>query len=215
MKKATRKEREKQRHSEEIMRAAEAVFAEKGYVHAKMNDIAEAAEFSVGYIYNFWKSKKDLYLSILESKIRDFGAHIEEKIATTDDPQRKIEMLIDAHFTFFQKHQAFFKIYISEESQTDVHLFSAFGKKLKRHKAELSQKVEDIFAEGIKKGIFISVPAEDLRTAMRGILFAFTMNMIEHDSLQYLNGKRDIIKKIFFESILCKREDSTDGLEVT
>ena len=103
MKKATRKEREKQRHSEEIMRAAENVFADKGYAHAKMSDIAEAAEFSVGYIYNMWKSKKDLYLSVLGSKMKDFGAYIDEKIAATDNPHLKIDLLIDAHFSFFEK----------------------------------------------------------------------------------------------------------------
>lgn len=215
MKKATRKERDKQRHYEEIMRAAEVVFAEKGFVHAKMSDIAEAAEFSVGYIYNIWKSKKDLYLAILESKIMDFGAHIEEKIATTDDPYAKINLLMDAHFSFFEEHQAFFKIYISEESQRDVHFFSSFGKKFRQHKAELFQKVEDIFREGIDKGIFIPVPAEDLTTALKGILFAFTVSLAEQDSLQYTRDKRDIIKRIFFGSVLRKSGETTEGLEVT
>jgi AcrR family transcriptional regulator len=215
MKKTTRKEREKRRHSEEILYAAENVFAEKGYVHAKMSDIAEAAEFSVGYIYNIWKSKEDLYLSILDSKMKDFGAFIEGEIAKTDDPYEKIDRLIDAHFTFFEEHRAFYKIYISEEAQSDIRIFNAFGRRLKQHKAELFQKVEEIFRKGIASGVFISVPAEDLTTAMKGIMFAFTMDLLNRESLQNYSEKKDIIKKIFFESVLRNSTKTTDGLEVT
>lgn len=200
--KTTRKERERQRHTEEILRAAENVFAEKGYVHAKMSDIAQAAEFSVGYIYSIWRSKEDLYSSILDSKMRDFEAFIEDEIAKTDDPYERIDLLIDAHFAFFEKHQAFYKIYMRVEAQSDVRLYNTFARRLQRHKSELFQKLEDIFRKGIEEGIFISVPAEDLVTAMKGIMFAFTMDLLNRESLQSYNEKKDIIKKIFFESVL-------------
>ncbi len=201
-KKTTRKERERQRHTEEILRAAENVFAEKGYVHAKMSDIAQEAEFSVGYIYSIWRSKEDLYSSILDSKMRDFEAFIEDEIAKTDDPYERIDLLIDAHFAFFEKHQAFYKIYMSVEAQSDVRLYNTFARRLQRHKSELFQKLEDIFRKGIEEGIFISVPAEDLVTAMKGIMFAFTMDLLNREALQSYNEKKDIIKKIFFESVL-------------
>jgi AcrR family transcriptional regulator len=215
MKKTTRKERERQRHTEEILRAAENVFAEKGYVHAKMSDIAEAAEFSVGYIYNIWKSKEELYSSILDSKMQDFEAFIEIQIAKTEDPYERISLLIDAHFAFFMKHRAFFKIYMSEEVQSDVSLYHTFARRLKRHKAELLNKVQDIFRRGIEEGIFISVPAEDLVTAMKGIMFAFTMDLLDRESLRNYEEKKDIIRKIFFESVLRKDAGSTGGPEVT
>jgi AcrR family transcriptional regulator len=213
MKKTTRKERERQRHTEEILRAAETVFAEKGYVHAKMSDIAETAEFSVGYIYGIWKSKEDLYSSILDSKMRDFEALIEAEIIKADDPYERIELLIDAHFTFFIEHQAFYRIYMSEETLSDVDLYKTFTKRLKRHKTELLRKVEDIFRDGIEKGIFIPVPAEDLVTAMKGIMFAFTMDMFKRDSLQDYDNKKDIIRRIFFGSVLRKGEGSNRGPE--
>lgn len=214
-KKSTRKEREKQRHLEEIKRAAESVFADKGYANAKMSDIAEAAEFSVGYIYNMWKSKEELYLSVLDSKMKDFGEFIENKIRETDDPRQKIDRLIDAHFTFFEEHQAFFKLYISEDTQSEARIYGNFSRRLKRHKTELFQRVEDIFRTGIEAGIFISVPPVDLTTAMKGIMFAFTMDMLDRESPQSYSEKKDIIKRIFFESVLRKCDESTDGPEVT
>jgi len=213
MKKTTRKEREKQQHAEEILRAAETIFAEKGYVHAKMSDIAEAAEFSVGYIYNIWKSKEELYSSIVDSKMRDFASFVEREIAKTDDPCERIELLIDAHFAFFLKHQAFIKIYMNEEVLSDISLYNTFARRLKRHKSKLFQKVEEVFRDGIEKRVFIPVPAEDLSTAMKGIMFAFTMDMLEHDSLQNYEEKKDIIQKIFFESVLRKDERSKRGPE--
>ena len=79
-KKITRKEREKERYKTEILHAAESVFSEKGYERARMSDIALEAEFSVGYLYQTWESKEDLYVSLFESKITEHIEYVQEKI---------------------------------------------------------------------------------------------------------------------------------------
>ena len=56
---AERREREKQQRWNDILDAAESVFFDKGYNHAKMDDVAEKAELSKGTLYLILKAKKN------------------------------------------------------------------------------------------------------------------------------------------------------------
>jgi len=51
---------------DQIMNAAEDVFARKGFSDARMDDIAEETGLSKGTLYLYYKSKDDLIISILD-----------------------------------------------------------------------------------------------------------------------------------------------------
>lgn len=57
---------------QQILSAASAVFAEKGYQRATTREIAERANLSEGLIYSYFESKDHLLLAILE-KLADAG----------------------------------------------------------------------------------------------------------------------------------------------
>lgn len=60
-------ERKEEKHSEKrdrILRAAEAIFLDKGFHAASMNEIAEAANVSTPHLYNFYASKAALALAV-------------------------------------------------------------------------------------------------------------------------------------------------------
>jgi TetR/AcrR family transcriptional regulator len=59
-----RREREKLQRQNDILDAAETVFFEKGYVAAKMDDVAEQAELSKGTLYLHFKNKEELYFGL-------------------------------------------------------------------------------------------------------------------------------------------------------
>ena len=50
----------------QIMNAAEQVFAKKGFDEARMDDIAEQTGLSKGTLYLYFKSKEDLVIAILD-----------------------------------------------------------------------------------------------------------------------------------------------------
>lgn len=64
-----RKERVTGERRRQILDAALAVFTDKGYAEATVPDIAEAAGVAVGTIYNYYESKRDLLVSVIESEI--------------------------------------------------------------------------------------------------------------------------------------------------
>ena len=50
----------------QILEAAFKVFVEKGYSKATMDDIVDSSGLSKGALYHYYKSKKDLFLSLIE-----------------------------------------------------------------------------------------------------------------------------------------------------
>jgi AcrR family transcriptional regulator len=56
-----------------IQEAARTVFAERGYAGASIELIARAAQLSVGAIYLYFRSKEDLYTSLIEDTLTVFA----------------------------------------------------------------------------------------------------------------------------------------------
>jgi AcrR family transcriptional regulator len=57
-----------------VLAAAREVFMDRGYHGATLEQIAEAAGFSKGVVYSRFKSKADLFLSLLETRIEERAA---------------------------------------------------------------------------------------------------------------------------------------------
>lgn len=53
------------RTREHLLEAAAAVFARDGYVNARMSDVAEQAEISMGGLYRYFANKEDLFAQVI------------------------------------------------------------------------------------------------------------------------------------------------------
>lgn len=71
-----RKAQERQARRRRIQEAARTVFAERGYAGASIELIARAAQLSVGAIYLYFRSKEDLYVSLIEDALAVFDVEM-------------------------------------------------------------------------------------------------------------------------------------------
>ncbi len=71
-----RKQQERHARRRKIQRAARTVFAEKGYAKTSIEQIAREASLSVGAIYLYFRSKEDLYISLLEETLELFDTEL-------------------------------------------------------------------------------------------------------------------------------------------
>lgn len=117
------------------MEAAVAEFAGKGFSEANINVIARNAGISIGSMYNYFESKENLFLSVV-----DYGyKELEAALATVDlgkgDIFDKFEMLIRIAQKFSKQHPELNQIYLDLASQGLFHLSQ-----------KLSRQVESITA---------------------------------------------------------------------
>jgi len=71
---------------EALIRSARAIMSEKGVDGATMLEIAERADVGAGTVYNYFKSKDDLAVAVLEEMMSSLGARIERVTNTFSDP---------------------------------------------------------------------------------------------------------------------------------
>lgn len=85
-----------------LLEAARDVFAEKGYVNAKISDITGRAGRSIGSFYNYYDTKQQLLRALLER----FPAQIVERArdGLSDDWAANIEAAVRAYFHTFRDY---------------------------------------------------------------------------------------------------------------
>ncbi len=78
--------RRQRRNREALIAAARDIMTEKGVEAATMLEIAERADVGAGTVYNYFKSKDELAIAVLETLMHDLGLHIQEVTDTFEDP---------------------------------------------------------------------------------------------------------------------------------
>ena len=107
---ASRRERERDAHRQEIISVAESVFSAHGYDGTTIEMVAKQAEFSVGSIYNFFKGKKDLFHQVFLSVSNRRTERIHEATAPLlDRPWEALRALVHAWKDYYVEHREFLR----------------------------------------------------------------------------------------------------------
>lgn len=96
---AERKQREKARRRNNIIDAAENLFASKGFKATTMDDVAAAAELAKGTLYLYFKSKEDLYFAMVLRCLGTIRHRLED---TAQSSQSSLEMLRGFSRSFYE-----------------------------------------------------------------------------------------------------------------
>lgn len=78
--------RRQRRNRDALIAAARAIMTDKGVEAATMLEIAEAADVGAGTVYNYFKSKDELAIAVLETLMHALGLRIQDVTDTFDDP---------------------------------------------------------------------------------------------------------------------------------
>jgi AcrR family transcriptional regulator len=132
----TRREREKLARRSEILEAARAVFAEKGYVGATLEEIAHRAQFGKGTLYNYFDGGKEGILrTILDQMYGDLVGITNDHFSParlSATPMRQLfhDYLVNI-FSYYHRHIDVFLIVLKEahrlmlaDEQSLSHYFS-------------------------------------------------------------------------------------------
>jgi AcrR family transcriptional regulator len=79
-----RKAQDRQARRRKIQDAARTVFAQRGYAGSSIEQIARASQLSVGAIYLYFRSKEDLYVSLIEDALNLFDVEFSQLNHTAD-----------------------------------------------------------------------------------------------------------------------------------
>lgn len=130
-----------------ILRAAESVFAEKGYMQATISEIANLSNVSEGTIYEYFKNKDDLLFSIPEQRFQEHIAQSDE-IFKLKTPLRKLRRFIRYHFYLYMTEPNFVKVFLLH-----IQLSQRFyGSQAYKTFQQYTKIITDVLEEGKKDG---------------------------------------------------------------
>jgi AcrR family transcriptional regulator len=87
-----------------IAAAATELFAERGYQGASIEEIARRSGVTPPVVYDHFKSKRDLYRSLLEGHFADLRQVWAENFVGEDPPGQRIARSFDAWFAYVEAH---------------------------------------------------------------------------------------------------------------
>ena len=97
--------------SARILEAATKVFSKKGYVRATISDIAKLAGVAEGTVYEYFKNKEDLLLSIPRQHYKSYIDKAPE-LFQVKNPLRKLRTLVREQFLLHLHEPAFLKVFL-------------------------------------------------------------------------------------------------------
>lgn len=135
---------------EQILQAAERVFAQKGYQEATIADVARKAKVSEATIYEYFLSKEELLFLIPGETARQGKENLEHLLQFIRSAADKIRAFIFDHLNFYQNHPDYASVsmlilkpnrkFLETEAYKDVQ--------------ELSRVLLQVIREGIASGEF-------------------------------------------------------------
>jgi TetR/AcrR family fatty acid metabolism transcriptional regulator len=133
--------------SSRILRAAESLFAEKGYPQTTIAEIARLSNVSEGTVYEYFRNKEDLLLSIPEQRLKEHINALTE-IFEIRSPIKKLHQMIRYHFFQYLTEPDFSKVFLLhiQLSQRfyDSRVYKTF--------LQYTNTIDQILEEGKKDG---------------------------------------------------------------
>jgi AcrR family transcriptional regulator len=181
-----------------ILESAEYLFAKHGYHATEVEEIAKSAGMAKGTIYNYFKSKENILLSVLESGVQELSIKMAEGIEQIDDTVEKIKKGIQIYVGFFEEHLPLLKIFISEQIQFKMKEGQDFHKRIF---AKLTH-LEEVITKAVEENKLNKVDPFVAASSLFGMI-NFTVNR------ELIMGKKfsakhttEQITKIFLEGML-------------
>ncbi|MBI5534835.1 MAG: TetR/AcrR family transcriptional regulator [Deltaproteobacteria bacterium] len=162
-----------------VLRAAEDVFAEKGYHGARIQDIAARARIAVGTVYNYFKEKDE----ILDALLREQGEQISRAfMPRADDPadfESRFRTRVLRLFAFMQEHRTFFSVAAQHGVFDPEHAEEVMKSGARRN---MPGQLEELLREGAELGVLRKDNPQRLVRFLGGAMRATLMGALRDDA---------------------------------
>jgi AcrR family transcriptional regulator len=162
----TRRERRAALRRSQILDAAEMVFAARGYHGATTREIAHVADVSEGTLYNYFASKRDLFIGLMNSRTGALIGSIADVRA--DSVEDAMVQLLAGQFTRMRT-QHHFRLFL-QEARLDPEIRRALVEDvLPRISQEVEQLMRGLMDAGVMRRIDPEIANWTLQSAVVGL----------------------------------------------
>ena len=174
---SARRDRQIKRKKEEILTAATRVFAAKGFSAATTKDIANEADIGESTLYNYFESKREIMLAIMDEYKELFDADFQQ--ATALASREAFVELVDKTIDVFTSRVFFIRALIAEAWIDNDILENYVTTRLQ----QISGILRDFFSKEINAGLFRPIDPQLVSRFAMGMFFSLVIPIargVEH-----------------------------------
>jgi AcrR family transcriptional regulator len=185
-----RKRKEKQARIDLIKKNARFLF-QKGFEATKMEDIAGRAEISKATIYQYFKSKNDLFYDIMQERLTNLNNAFVEICGRQEDPETTMMLISDRMLDFSIEESDIYHL-VTTLKITEIKKLLSPDKAghLREIMASNLRQVELVIRGGIDSGVFRRIDAKVVAI----IFWNMFMGIIQFQENRLDVGKKDYRK---------------------
>jgi AcrR family transcriptional regulator len=139
---------------EQILQAAQKLFADKGFRETNLNDVAVQLGFRRQAVYHYFQSKEDILYELIDRAGQAIATSAQPTLDADMSPAEKLAELVRNHVRQLLTNIDVFRIQFSE-------LFKLSGERadsLRRDMAAYIHSIAKVIRAGQKEGSFIDLP---------------------------------------------------------
>jgi TetR/AcrR family transcriptional regulator len=150
-KKANKRERNSQKSREDILRAAEIKFAEKGIYGTRVDDIAKEANINKRMLYEYFGNKEDLYRAVLVEVYSRLSKEEMTLLSEDIDCIEAVKKIIKLYFDFLKNNPTYVNLILWENLNKGKYIEDIDFSNIKDPAFAL---FSEVINRGKKEGIF-------------------------------------------------------------
>lgn len=197
----SRKEMEREFKRKLIAQAARELFLARSYEEVTVQDIASAAEFGKGTIYQYFSSKEEILYYLIAQSMEEANENLVRDCLNQPDAYQALNTFISLQYEQYMTGNRLFLSYLRLmlEGNLKQEWLTATGD-LREQKL---QYIADIISRGQADGIFIEADSLQLARSLRNVIRGFTMEQLEsHLKERKDTNDMELIKQVIFSGIL-------------
>jgi AcrR family transcriptional regulator len=151
---------------EDVERAAEELFSEKGYHATSMQDLAERLNLQRGSLYAHIESKEELLFAVVRRAAQEFWRETAPARAPGLCAPRRLRLAVEGHMRVIAEHSHGSAVFLTEWR----HLRGARLAQARALRDGYEELYRDIVAQGVQEGSFAVTDATVARMAVLSVL---------------------------------------------
>lgn len=206
------KERQRQERERLILRAAGALFAERGYHATSLEDIAARVGIAKGTIYLHFASKDDLVVAMLRHGLTYYLKALDDALESAPTPREKLLAVID-QFTSSQYNEGFKTFMALMQNPTIVTRMSELRREMRQQWDGPRRRLAAAIDEGKATGDFDpALPTSMIAALLMGLVNPHSqLRLVEEDGMTSEQIAASL-KRFFFKGIAAEpRDDPASG----
>ncbi|MEN6427575.1 MAG: TetR/AcrR family transcriptional regulator [Phycisphaerales bacterium] len=186
------------------MSAALRLFAEKGFHSVSMQEIAAAAEFATGTLYNFFPSKEELFFELLLATGEESLSTILPALDGPGDERDKLSHFIRLHARIAREQAAALRLYLLESRGRCLP-----GPRVEAKKKEIDERIilplSNVIAAGVRKGHFNTIDPVIAAKCLSASLETLILAAVDDPQATDLNADLKKVEAVFFNGLVKSR----------